>query len=247
MSGWNARSEPVEAVLFDLGNTLVSYYKSSDFAPILERCVAAGAAVLDSARRARAPLDITAAYARALECNLERPDHRVWPLAERLAKVFALDAAEPALGDALATAFLAPIFATARLDPSAVDTLRAIKQLGVKTAIVSNTPWGSPAAPWRAELDRHGLLGVVDAAVFCVDVGWRKPARAPFAHALAMLGITPGRAWFVGDDATWDVAGARGAGMTPILIGASGLREDCAVIPEVAALLPLLTRVLSKR
>ncbi len=30
MSEWNVSSEPVEAVLFDLGNTLVSYYKSAE-------------------------------------------------------------------------------------------------------------------------------------------------------------------------------------------------------------------------
>jgi putative hydrolase of the HAD superfamily len=246
MSEWNASSEPVEAVLFDLGNTLVSYYKSSDFAPVLERCVAAGAAVLDDGRRGGTSVDVAAAYGRALECNLERPDHRIWPLAERLAKVFAREIAEPELSDALTAAFLAPIFATARPEPGAVETLRAVKRLGLRTAIVSNTPWGSPAPPWRAELDRHGLLDAVDAAVFCVDVGFRKPARAPFARALALLGTQPERAWFVGDDATWDVAGARGAGMTPILIGASALRPDCTVLSELGALVPLLTLAISK-
>jgi hypothetical protein len=30
----------IEAVLFDLGNTLVSYYKPGGFHPILERCIA---------------------------------------------------------------------------------------------------------------------------------------------------------------------------------------------------------------
>jgi putative hydrolase of the HAD superfamily len=246
MYGWNASSEPVEAVLFDLGNTLVSYYKSTDFAPILERCVTAGAAVLDAARPGRAPVDVAAACVRALECNVERPDWRVWPLAERLSTVFGDELAQAHLRDELTTAFLAPIFATARPDPSALETLRAVKRLGLKTAIVSNTPWGSPAAPWRAELDRHGLLGAVDAAVFCVDVGWRKPAREPFARALDVLGTPPRRAWFVGDDPSWDVAGARGAGMTPILIGTNGLRADCTVIPELSDLPRLLTLAISK-
>jgi putative hydrolase of the HAD superfamily len=247
MSAWSTRSDPVEAVLFDLGNTLVSYYASVDFPPILERCVAAGAALLDGERGTSARVDIGRAMRRALACNSERADYRVWPLAERLAEVFDLHAPDPLLADRLAAAFLGPIFATARPDPNAVETLRSIRRLGVRTAIVSNTPWGSPAAPWRAELVRHGLLREVDAAVFCVDVGWRKPAREPFARALAALGATPGRAWFVGDDAQWDVAGARAAGMTPILIGAGDLRADCIVIPEVAALVPLVTRATSKR
>ena len=57
---------------------------------------------------------------------------------------------------------------------------QALRSRGIKTAIVSNTPWGSPADAWRAELTRHGLLDKVDATVFCMDVGWRKPHRAPF-------------------------------------------------------------------
>lgn len=144
----------------------------------------------------------------------ERVDHRVRPLAERLVEVFDLDARlQPAeLLARLCEAFMGPIFATARLDEAAIDVLREIKRLGVRAAIVSNTPWGSPATAWRSELARHGLLDRVDAAVFCVEVGRRKPAAQPFARALQLLGVAPHRAWFVGDDPIWDVAGARAAG-----------------------------------
>jgi putative hydrolase of the HAD superfamily len=223
MSRWNTRSEPVEAVLFDLGNTLVSYYRSNEFAPILRRCVASAALVLDAhVGGARGRTNIEAAYERGLRCNVERPDYRVWPLAERLERVFELDGPDDPLVERLGAAFLEPIFATAKLDPEAIGTLRSIRRLGLKTAIVSNTPWGSPTAAWRAELARHGLLGEVDAAVFCVDVGWRKPARAPFERALAALGASASRSWFVGDDPIWDVEGARGAGLTPVVLAPLG-------------------------
>lgn len=89
----------------------------------------------------------------------------------------------------LTTAFLEPIFATAAMDPDALATLGALRAAGFRTAIVSNTPWGSPAQSWRAELARHNLLAAVDAAVFCVDVGYRKPHRAPFDRALSLLGV----------------------------------------------------------
>ena len=221
MSGWNTGSEPIEAVLFDLGNTLVSYYRADEFAPILRRCVAAAGAVLDEhVGAARGRTDVEAACERALRCNVERGDYRVWPLAERLERVFALDGPDPRLVERLGAAFLEPIFATAKLDPEAIETLRSIRLLGLKTAIVSNTPWGSPAAPWRAELTRHALLREVDAAVFCVDVGWRKPARAPFDRALEVLGASASRCWFVGDDPIWDVEGARRAGLTPVVLAA---------------------------
>jgi FMN phosphatase YigB (HAD superfamily) len=121
-------------------------------------------------------------FERALFLNREQSDYAVRPLAGRLQELFgefeSLDA-----GSALGTAFLKPIFAMARLDPQAVPLLEALRGRGIKTAIVSNTPWGSPADAWRAELTRHGLLDKVDAAVFCMDVGWRKPHRAPFDRA----------------------------------------------------------------
>ena len=230
------------AVLFDLGNTLVAYYRQGEFDPVLRSCVHGMLAVLREHASGRA-VDFDTALARALACNRERDDHRVWPLADRLAEIFALDAGErAALTPPLTAAFLAPIFATARLDPYAVDVLGEIKALGIKTAIVSNTPWGSPAAPWRAELDRHGLLAEIDAAVFCVDAGWRKPAGQVFAHALRSLDVAAHAAWFVGDDPRWDVDGARRAGLKPYLLAASGAEPRADAVTSLAEIPRLLHR-----
>src|SRR6185437_5062898 len=96
---------------------------------------------------------------------------------------------------------------------------------------VSNTPWGSSAEDWRTELARHGLLAAVDAAVFCVDVGYRKPHPAPIQRALALLEVPAAEAVFVGDDPRWDVAGAQAAGVRPILLG----KKIPAIMPEGVA------------
>jgi putative hydrolase of the HAD superfamily len=243
MSEWSASSNGVDAVLFDLGNTLVSYYRTAEFAPVLERCIAAGAEVLRE-RPGLGAVDRAAAHERALVANAERTDHRVRPLEERLLEVFGLDArgVPGELVARLGDAFLRPIFATARLDAAALDVLSEIKRLGIKTAIVSNTPWGSPAGVWRAELARHGLLERVDAAVFCVDVGWRKPAPQAFMRALELLGVAAERACFVGDDPVWDVAGARAAGLRPILLGPGSATELCERIATLAELVPLIRK-----
>jgi putative hydrolase of the HAD superfamily len=236
-------SERPAAVLFDLGNTLVAYYRQGEFDAVLRRCVHGMLAVLREHAPSRA-VDFDAALARATKCNRERDDYRVWPLADRLGEIFALDEGErPALAAPLTAAFLAPIFATARIDPQAVDVLRAIKALGIKTAIVSNTPWGSPAAPWRAEIDRHGLLAEVDAAVFCVDTGWRKPAAPVFARSLQSLDVPAHAAWFVGDDPRWDVDGARNAGLKPILLATPGSEPRADAVTSLAEI-PRLLRFL---
>jgi len=202
------------AVLFDLGNTLVSYYAAADFPPILRACMRACVDVLP----AHSQLDANDLEQRALALNVERPDLSVWPLSERLRVLFGDAASDPAALQRLTTAFMRPIFATAVADPDALAVLGSLREQGIRTAIVSNTPWGSPASDWRSELDRHGLVAAVDAAVFCVDVGYRKPHPAPIERALSLLGVLPADAVFVGDDPRWDVLGAQRAGVRAILL-----------------------------
>jgi FMN phosphatase YigB (HAD superfamily) len=203
----------VRAVLFDLGNTLVSYYAAPDFPPILRKCLRRCLEVLGP----RVGTDEAELFQRALALNAERADLAVWPLAERLAILFGTCASEPAPVE-LVKSFLEPIFATAIVDPDALPVLATLRSAGIRTAIVSNTPWGAPGDLWRAELGRHNLLPAVDAAVFCVDVGYRKPHPAPIEYALKLLGVSAAEAIFVGDDPRWDVAGAERAGVRPILL-----------------------------
>jgi putative hydrolase of the HAD superfamily len=217
----------MRAVLFDLGNTLVSYYAAADFGPVLRACLRACVSVLPPG----AEMGGSDLERRALELNIERRDHAVWPLEERLELLFGSAAADPATRRRVATAFLQPIFATAVADPQALPVLAALRERGLRVAIVSNTPWGSSAEDWRIELARHGLLAAVDAAVFCVDVGYRKPHPAPIERALALLDVPAAEAAFVGDDPRWDVAGAQAAGVRPILLA----KNSAAVMPEGVA------------
>jgi putative hydrolase of the HAD superfamily len=218
------------AVLFDLGNTLVSYYAAADFPPILRACLRACVGVLPI----DTPIDAGDLEQRALSLNVERPDLSVWPLNERLRILFGDAASEPEALQRLAAAFMGPIFATAIVDPDALAVLGALRARGIRTAIVSNTPWGSSASDWRSELRRHGLLAAVDAAVFCVEVGFRKPHPAPIERALSLVGVPAADALFVGDDPRWDVLGAQRAGVRAALLSKSpapgvstvgGLRE----------------------
>jgi putative hydrolase of the HAD superfamily len=138
--------------------------------------------------------------------------------------------------------FLQPIFRLGTLDAHALPTLAALRRKGIRTAIVSNTPWGSPAERWAEELRRHGLTEAVDATVFCVDVGWRKPAPQIFQHALSLLDVGARDSVFVGDDPRQDVAGAQRSGLRAILIDPRGAVTDapCSAIHSLTELLPLL-------
>lgn len=118
----------------------------------------------------------------------------------------------------LIEAFMGPIFDVARLDAETIPLLRALRDQGIKTGILSNTSWGCPSALWYAELDSHGLSENIDLALFCVGVGWRKPKPAIFETALKKLGLKPQHTLFVGDDPRWDVEGAMNAGLRPVLL-----------------------------
>lgn len=133
---------------------------------------------------------------------------------------------------AMCRAFLMPIFSRATLYADTLPALAAYRKQGYPIGIVSNCPWGSPGALWREELKRLGLLDVCDVAIFCTQVGWRKPAQPMFRAAVRYFSCRPQECLFVGDHPRWDVIGARRAGMFPVLMDRMGdhLREgECCI------------------
>ena len=217
----------IKGVLFDLGNTLVSYYQADDFYPILRKSIRQCCRML-------ADTGITfnedILFAKAMDLNYERDDLAVYPLLDRLQVLFGQEIdLSPRQISGLMDAFMQPIFNKAQADPAAVPLLQELRQRGIKTGILSNTPWGCPAKLWHSELKRHNLADNIDLALFCVDVGWRKPAPPIFAAALRKLGLAAQDTIYVGDDPVWDVEGAGNAGLCPVLL----VRDNVPVNNEV--------------
>ena len=95
--------------------------------------------------------------------------------------------------------------------PGAVGSVRALRDRGWRTAVISNTV-GEPGAALRPVLRRMGFDAVVEEYLFSDELPWTKPDPAIFREALRRLGIPPGRAIHVGDG--WpDLEGARRAGL----------------------------------
>jgi putative hydrolase of the HAD superfamily len=200
-------------ILFDLGGTLAHYYSLSEFALLLEQ----GINNVQDYLRAEGLLTITSEEAMTATGreNYEAADYRVRPLEGRLGRIFQLDLAERGeeFSTKLCAQFMKPIFANGFCYEDTLRSLRELKALGFKVGIVSNTSWGSPASLWREELNRLRLSELVNAAVFCREVGWRKPARQIFEFAMERMKTNPEKCIFVGDDPRWDVAGPRAVGM----------------------------------
>jgi len=177
--------------------------------------------------------------------NHESKDYRVRPLAQRLTRIFQIDGAgNPALLDQVCRSFMAQIFALGTVYSDVVPTLDALRVRGYRTAIVTNTPWGSPNQLWREEIERLGLASRVDLVVCCDDVGWRKPAAPIFQYAIEKLKVDAEQCLVIGDDPRWDIVGPAGVGMRAVMIdrlGAEGTTDRAAIhsLEEVLVDLPV--------
>lgn len=109
-----------------------------------------------------------------------------------------------------------------RAFPEVPEVLRVARGRGLRLVVVSN--WD---VSLHDVLDETGLAPLLDGAVTSAEVGSAKPAPLIFARALALAGATREEAVHVGDSVEHDVAGARAAGIEPLLV----LRDAAATAP----------------
>jgi putative hydrolase of the HAD superfamily len=147
------------------------------------------------------------------------------------------EALPPALAGVDPAAMTEALLASLRFRafPDAPAALAAARARGRRLVVVSN---------WDVSLNevlrRLELAPLLDGIVTSAGAGARKPAPAIFARALELAGARPEEAIHVGDSLEEDVAGARAAGIAPILIrrdggaGAPGVRtiETLADLPS---------------
>jgi putative hydrolase of the HAD superfamily len=194
----------------------------SEFPFILDQAISEVRSCLDE----RGLLTVTPELmrSRVKEEDHESLDYHSRPLEERLGRIFGLETST-AMDEFLlemCNRFMTPIFARGKCYEDTLPALKELRSKGVKTGIVSNTSWGSPAELWRNEIRRLGLDSLVHLDVFDRDVGWRKPSERIFKFAMMKLGVQPDECLFVGDEPKWDLIGPRAVGIESILIDRKG-------------------------
>lgn len=95
--------------------------------------------------------------------------------------------------------------------------LVAARARGQRLVVVSN--WD---ASLHDVLQALGLEPLLDGVLTSAEVGARKPSPAMFERALALVGAGAAEAIHVGDSLDEDVAGARAAGIAPVLVRRDG-------------------------
>jgi putative hydrolase of the HAD superfamily len=109
--------------------------------------------------------------------------------------------------------------------------LLAVRARGVRVIAVSN--WDVSVLE---VLERVGLAPLLHGAVCSAVVGAAKPAPEIFELALALAGAAPADALHVGDSVAEDVAGARAAGIEPLLVDRAGGGERVAGVRTIRGL-----------
>jgi len=116
------------------------------------------------------------------------------------------------------------------VEPEVLATLEELRRAGYRMGLVSNISLRPDLM--RADLERMGLAQYLDATVFSSEVGVRKPDPRIFQEALDRLGVEPPETVFVGDRLYDDVSGAQAVGMRSVLTRQFRQEDDPEYAPD---------------
>ena len=207
---------PIEAVVFDLFDTLVDLsLHELPRVRIGDREIPSTAGVLHEALAARVDVDFERFVATLVEVDREFRETRYakgleLPTLERfqaLVRRLQIDAAD--LPQVLTDTHMGMIRDRVDVPAHHGDVLAGLRR-SVQVGLCSNFSH-SPMA--LSLLDESGLGAHLDAVVISDAVGFRKPRSEIFEAVLAELGVAPERTLHVGDSLHADVGGASPLGI----------------------------------
>jgi putative hydrolase of the HAD superfamily len=219
------------AVLFDLGQTLLEYpgnthefwreyleQRLADMHPLFREL--AGAVDGDTPSFVERAMDVV------------WPERKInmsgksWHFGERTRALLAAYGREECTDgecEALTDAFYQPIGAATKRYPETLGVLEALREGGIRMAIISNAPGDVPGRLLRADMRRWEIEGFFDVFVTSGEVPWRKPNPEFMWAAATELGLEPEACLVVGDSLRADIAGAKAAGMRCVWVNRDGL------------------------
>jgi putative hydrolase of the HAD superfamily len=228
----------IQAVIFDLGGTLIEYAGVYMNWPELETPgFEAAYQFLDENSVALPPfVDFRAAGFAILPGRWQaatqgRGNLRLVDLLREVLSNLALTDVPGGVVSAAAERYQTAVCSQAIPLDQAQETLAAIKEQGYRLGLLSNTMF--TGAAHEADLRRFGLDGYFETMLFSADVDKWKPTDAPFRYLLDALQVRPSQAVFVGDSPEHDVVGGKEAGLWTIYIRANErFGEPGAVQPD---------------
>lgn len=210
----------IDAILFDLGDTIIDFGVGRREAEWLFR---QGAKLtydyLLNHRRALPPFRrYFKVHYRIMQrayvwSKIVRRDFSYQDVLTRAARTLHLNLAPEDI-HLLASLWYQPINNRSTVDPGVRPMLETIRRAGTRLGIVSNTL--VPAHCLDEHLAEHGLLEFFPVRIYSSFVRYRKPHPRIFEIALSQIGVPANRTLFVGDLLHADIIGAKRAGMHTI-------------------------------
>ncbi len=193
----------IKAVIFDLFGTIVNVFRTGEYDAALEK----------AAQELRVPYqDFRRVWD---ETTYERNTGTfasTRAVMEHICTVTRVQADGEQLKKA-ASASLDFVRTTLQPRPDAVNVLEALRERGIKTALISN------CSPNAEELWHESPFPLLfDVTVFSSSAGYKKPDSRIYKLALDRLGEKPGDCIFVGDGDSNELTGAREIGILPVMI-----------------------------
>lgn len=215
----------INAIIFDLGGTLIEYAGPYATWPALETPgFEAAYAHLNSNGIELPPFDTFRDTGFAMlpgRWQAAARSERNLRLVDLLAEVLAAHdlTAEPTHLAQAGTLYEDAICAQAHPLDGAADALAWVRGQGYKIGLLSNTMFTGRAH--IRDLKRFGLDSYFDTMLFSADAGKWKPTPDPFLQVAEELGVAPETAVYIGDDPRSDIAGGQSAGLRTIHIQSS--------------------------
>lgn len=212
----------IQAVLFDLGETLLNYGKVDVSALIyqaaqltfrfLQQCKGIG----EDPRLFRRYHRLTSFHVkwRYLCSHLSHREFNGLTLLEGILQKMKMDLSPDQLQE-LAWLWYKPASDLATMEPNLHQHLQALRDMSLELAIVSNT--FSPAEVLDRHLQQLDLLRFFPLRQYSSVTVFRKPDRRIYQDTLEKLHITPDQAVMVGDRIREDIRGAQRLGIKAIL------------------------------
>ena len=217
----------VEVLLLDAGGTLFTERETRD--AIYTRALAGRGLPVSVEQVGRLRETLHATMPDTVEGHVRYTDRWFREFMRRMLAELGSESDPEALRRELAGHFSLPESFVVHADaPAALDRLA---ERGVRLGVVSN--WSDRLPPL---LEGLGLSRYFETIVVSALVGHTKPERGIFETALARFGARPGQALHVGDDPVNDVAGARRAGLSALLIDRAGRHQGPEVIRSLEEL-----------
>lgn len=227
--------EPVRAILFDFGHTLVDFRRTQEalhqaYQQIRDRIEAVAymevPELLDLVERVAGGVDrlVAESYEQGRMEELDQAE-----LFEEALGAIGFDLP----GDVLQHIVVLDHSAYSNslsVEPEVMGTLERLKALGYRMGLVSNLTLVPRLI--REDIERMGLGAHLDAMVFSSEVGVRKPDPHIFRTALERLATSPAETVFVGDRLYDDVSGAQAVGMRAVQSRQFRQEEDPAYAPD---------------